>query len=79
MISLTVLGAHQTLLRITPDKGTIKEILFSYETPVAAWTSLQGTMRTATIYSPHHRKTYQDLVTPSQCHERADRPPGHHQ
>ena len=51
MISLRQLGSNQTLLRIVPDTGTIREILFSYETPVAAWASDRGYMRSEKHYS----------------------------
>lgn len=60
MISLTVLGSNQTLLRLTPDNGgPLLEILFSYSTPVAAWSSRQGYMRT----DVHHSRTTQKHIT----------------
>ena len=50
-ICLRQVGSNQTLLRIVHEPGPIVEVFFSYETPVAAWTSLQGYMRSAKHYS----------------------------
>lgn len=51
MITLTQLGSNQTLLRFVKNNGPMVEVLFSYETPVAAWSSNQGYMRSAKQYS----------------------------
>lgn len=56
MLSIETLGSNQTLLRITPTHGAIREILFSYSTAVAAWSSQAGYMVSAVTYSPSTTK-----------------------
>jgi hypothetical protein len=51
MIVLRQLGSNQTLLRFVKNNGPMVEVLFSYERPVAGWSSNRGYMRSAKQYS----------------------------
>ena len=50
-ICLRQVGSNQTLLRIVHEPGPIVEVFFSYETPVAGWSSHQGYMQSEKHYS----------------------------
>lgn len=51
MIVLRTVGSNQTLLIINKENGPIIEVFFSYETPVAAWSSNRGYMHSEKHYS----------------------------
>lgn len=51
MIVLRQLGSNQTLLILNKDQGPMVEVLFSYETPVAAWSSNRCYMQSDKHYS----------------------------